>query len=158
MINAHVCSIVAAGTFCSRDNPDCVSYAPSLLQVKVWQPQNPVTRLKVWLKFKEIQATWDPSMDQTEFVAGARCCYLHQRKPNFHLEFLRQAVLTIASILSTGGQWGRLRGLLHRKEHKRLQQVPNIHPFRSQFCTKVSSKMLIVKTLLSISSNHQACY
>ena len=135
-----MCSIVAAGTFCSRDNPDCVSYAPSLLQVKVWQPQNPITRLKVWLKFKEIQATWDPSMDQTEFVAGARCCYLHQRKPNFHLEFLRQAVLTIASILSTGGQWGRLRGLLHRKEHKRLQQVPNIHPFRSQFCTKVSSK------------------
>jgi len=75
-------------------------------QVKVWQPQNPFTRLKVWLKFKEVQATWDPSIDQTEFVAGAR-----------------QAVLTIASNLSTGGQWGRLRGLLHRKEHKRLQQV-----------------------------------
>jgi len=75
-------------------------------QVKVWQPQNPFTRLKVWLKFKEIQATWDPSIDQTEFVTGAR-----------------QAVLTIASILSTGGQWGQLRGLLHRKEHKRLQQV-----------------------------------
>jgi len=75
-------------------------------QVKVWQPQNPITRLKVWLKFKEIQATWDPNIDQTEFVAGAR-----------------QAVLTIASNLSTGGQWGRLRGLLHRKEHKRLQQV-----------------------------------
>jgi len=75
-------------------------------QVKVWQPQNPLTRLKVWLKFKEIQATWDPSIDQTEFVGGAR-----------------QAVLTIASILSTGGQWGQLRGLLHRKEHNRLQQV-----------------------------------
>jgi len=75
-------------------------------QVKVWQPQNPLTRLKVWLKFKEIQATWDPSIDQTEFVAGAR-----------------QAVLMIASTLSTGGQWGQLRGLLHRKEHKRLQQV-----------------------------------
>merc|ERR1719300_1515627 len=29
-------------------------------QVKVWQPQNPLTRLKVWLKFKEVQATWDP--------------------------------------------------------------------------------------------------
>ena len=43
-----------------------------LLQVKVWQPQNPITRLKVWLKFKEIQATWDPNIDQTEFVAGAR--------------------------------------------------------------------------------------
>merc|ERR1711971_294916 len=75
-------------------------------QVQVWHPQNPLTRLKVWLKFKEVQATWDPNIDQTEFVAGAR-----------------QAVLMIASTLSTGGQWGQLRGLLHRKEHKRLQQV-----------------------------------
>merc|ERR550519_460375 len=41
-------------------------------QVKVWQPQNPLTRLKVWLKFKEIQATWDPSIDQKEFEMGAR--------------------------------------------------------------------------------------
>ena len=90
----------------------------------MWQPQNPFTRLKVWLKFKEIQATWDPSIDQTEFVTGARCYFLMQEEnPNFHLEFDRQAVLTIASILSTGGQWGQLRGLLHRKEHKRLQQV-----------------------------------
>ena len=40
-----------------------------------------------------------------------------------HLEICRQAVLMIASTLSTGGQWGQLRGLLHRKEHKRLQQV-----------------------------------
>ena len=41
-------------------------------QVKVWQPQNPLTRLKVWLKFKEIQATWDPIIDQKEFEIGAR--------------------------------------------------------------------------------------
>merc|ERR1719382_1333663 len=75
-------------------------------QVKVWHPQNPLTKLKVWLKFKEVQATWDPSIDQAEVAAGAR-----------------QAVLAISSILSTGGQWGQLRGLLNRKEHKRLQQV-----------------------------------
>ena len=42
---------------------------------------------------------------------------------HYNLQFFRQAVLAISSILSTGGQWGQLRGLLHRKEHKRLQQV-----------------------------------
>merc|ERR1712107_569769 len=67
-------------------------------QVKVWHPQNPLTKLKVWLKFKEVQATWDSSIDQAEVAAGAR-----------------QAVLAISSILSTGGQWGQLRGLLNKR-------------------------------------------
>lgn len=40
--------------------------------MKVWHPQNPLTKLKVWLKFKEVQATWDPSIDQAEVAAGAR--------------------------------------------------------------------------------------
>ena len=65
-------------------------------------------------------------MTKQNLFLGQGVAIFIQEKPKFDLEFVRQAVLTIASNLSTGGQWGRLRGLLHRKEHKRLQQV--LHP------------------------------
>ena len=77
---------------------------PLTTRAKVFVLQSPLTRLRVWLKFREVQQAWDPSLDQDQVVAGAQ-----------------QAVLAIVSRLG-GGQWRELRGLLSRKEHKRLQR------------------------------------
>ena len=64
--------------------------------------------------------------------------------------FFRQAVLAISSILSTGGQWGQLRGLLNRKEHKRLQQV---HPLSAIFCCWIYPLRVEVQFRITLASN-----
>jgi len=60
--------------------------------------------LKIYLKFQEIRQHWDPSIDQQQIMDGAK-----------------YAVAAITSNLE-GGQWRELRGLLSRREFKRLQK------------------------------------
>ena len=67
-----------------------------------------------------------------------------------NLQFFRQAVLAISSILSTGGQWGQLRGLLNRKEHKRLQQV---HLLSASFCSWLYPLIVEVQIQITLASN-----
>ena len=67
-----------------------------------------------------------------------------------NLQFFRQAVLAISSILSTGGQWGQLRGLLNRKEHKRLQQV---HLLSASFCSWLYPLRVEVQIQITSTSN-----
>ena len=67
-------------------------------KVKILHIQNPLT----WLKFREIKLHWDPHLDQENFIEGAK-----------------YAVEAITSKLEQG-EWKELRGLLSRKEFKRL--------------------------------------
>jgi len=60
--------------------------------------------LKIFLKFHEIRQHWDPSIDQQQIMMGAK-----------------YAVAAITSKLE-GGQWKELRGLLSRREFKRLRK------------------------------------
>jgi hypothetical protein len=73
-------------------------------KVKIFHIQNPLTWLKIFLKFREIKQHWDPHLDQENFIEGAK-----------------YAVEAITSKLEQG-EWKELRGLLSRKEFKRLRK------------------------------------
>jgi len=73
-------------------------------KVKVFHLQNPFTWLQIFIKFNEVKQRWDPSLNQREFLEGA----VH-------------AVHAVTDKVE-GGQWQELRGLLSRKEFKRLRK------------------------------------
>jgi len=73
-------------------------------KIKIFHIQNPLTWLKIFLKFREIKQQWDPHLDQEDFTEGAK-----------------YAVEAITSKLEQG-EWKELRGLLSRKEFKRLRK------------------------------------
>ena len=73
-------------------------------KVKILNIQNPLTLLKTFLKFREIKLHWDPHLDQENFIEGAK-----------------YAVEAITSKLEQG-EWKELKGLLSRKEFKRLRK------------------------------------
>lgn len=65
--------------------------------------QNPVTLVKNWLQLRELRQ-WDPSIEQGQLLEGAR-----------------HAAAAISHKLADG-TWQELRGLLSKKEHRRLQR------------------------------------
>eukprot|EP00092_Neocalanus_flemingeri_P015644 GFUD01016933.1.p1 GENE.GFUD01016933.1~~GFUD01016933.1.p1 ORF type:complete len:656 (-),score=255.71 GFUD01016933.1:58-2025(-) len=73
-------------------------------KIKLFHFQNPITRLKIFLKFLEVKQQWDPTLDQQQCLVGAK-----------------HAVAAITSMLEEG-RWKEMRGLLSRKEFKRLQK------------------------------------
>eukprot|EP00092_Neocalanus_flemingeri_P104937 GFUD01134454.1.p1 GENE.GFUD01134454.1~~GFUD01134454.1.p1 ORF type:complete len:391 (+),score=151.03 GFUD01134454.1:36-1175(+) len=74
-------------------------------KIKLFHFQNPITMLKIFLKFREVKQQWDPALDQEQCLEGAK-----------------HAVAAITSMLEEGGRWKEMRGLLSRKEFKRLQK------------------------------------
>ena len=73
-------------------------------KIKIFHLQNPITMLKIFLKFREVKQQWDPTLDQEQCIVGAK-----------------YAVAAITSKLE-GGMWQELRGLLSRREFKRLKR------------------------------------
>jgi len=77
---------------------------PTTRKIRVLHIQNPLTWLKIFLKFREIKQHWDPHLNQEDFTEGAK-----------------YAVEAITNKLEQG-EWKELRGLLSRKEFKRLRK------------------------------------
>jgi len=75
-----------------------------LRKVRIFHFQNPFTLLNIHMKLREVQQYWDPGFNKEEFLTGAK-----------------YAVAAITQNLEDG-DWQNLRGLLTRKEFKRLQK------------------------------------
>jgi len=73
-------------------------------KVKIFHFQNPLKWLQIHVKFNEVKQRWDPSLEKEEFLVG-----------------VKYAVQAITSKIMAG-EWQELRGLLSRKEFKRLQR------------------------------------
>lgn len=73
-------------------------------KVQIFHIQNPFTWLQIFIKFREIKQRWDPNLDQEQFVEGAK-----------------YAVEAITNKLESG-EWQEVRGLVSRKEFKRLRK------------------------------------
>jgi len=75
-----------------------------LKKVKIYHFQNPLTWLQIHLKFNEVKQRWDPNLDKEEFLFG-----------------VQYAVQAITNNI-VNGDWHEMRGLLSRKEFKRLRK------------------------------------
>ena len=77
-------------------------------KVKLFHFQNPLKWLQIHFKFNEVKQRWDPSLEKEEFLVGVK----------YAVEAITSKVVT--------GEWQEMRGLLSRKEFKRLRREVKI--------------------------------